>query len=149
MTVARSHDGYAGRAPRLQTFPSGPRKFSHVQTSSDSGSPRTSAPPLAISARASSRSSTSKSGTIFALWPAEIEIAMPLAEQLDLVTVLGGQLNGAHLLERQLQAQGPGKEPDRTRVLFGRYAQPGQSSDAMTFMTFTLARPASPWAARR
>jgi len=27
--------------------------------------------------------------------PAEIEIAMPLAEQLDLVTVLGGQLNGA------------------------------------------------------
>src|SRR6266581_26803 len=56
--------------------------------------------------------------------PAEIEIAMPLAEQLDLVTVPGGQLNGARLLERQLQAKGPGKEPDRTRVLFGRYAQP-------------------------
>src|SRR6266571_2954432 len=61
--------------------------------------------------------------------PAEIEIAMPLAEQLNLVTVLGGQRIIAHHLERQLQAQGPGKEPDRIRVLFGRYAQPDQSSD--------------------
>ena len=47
---------------------------------------------------------------------------MPLAEQLDLVTVLGGQLNGARLLERQLQAKGPADDLAGPRPIMPRTA---------------------------
>src|SRR5215831_5589448 len=111
----------------------GPRKVSHLQTPSDSGSPNTSTPLQPAAEQIGVRrikivhfEQWHDAGT---LAPAEPEILVARAKQLDLVTVLSRQFHGARRIKGHSQAQDLAEEPDCTGVVLRGDAKPDQTFD--------------------